>query len=314
MRSLFILFVSVCMAANAGAQCCSAGSPVGGDGSNDGLSRNELRILGSYKYSLSKKYYHHDSPTDINYIDRSYYDYSSFSATYGIWPFLSAHAELGYFMDKTQFANVGGGHEKIQASGLGDLALNLRFVPYRTVKPVSQLVISGGLKIPIGDFQEDIGGAMVPVSLQPSSGALKYNSGLYYSRKRADRRFGWNALALFEYSQTIHKGYLVYRYGNYFQSGFAGSYSITKNFGFNANIKFELRGRDRRESGIKVASSGSYALFFNPQITYNFKHKWGLILMADIPIYKYMNGYQLTNTFAIQGGIRKGISFCQKQS
>lgn len=314
MRSLLVLFMFVILAGNAAAQCCSAGSPVGGDGSSDGLSRNELRIFGSYKYSLSQKYYYHDSPTDLNYIDRSYYDYSSISATYGIWPFLSAHAELGYFIDKTQFANVGGGHEKIQASGLGDLAINLRFVPYRTVKPVSQLVISGGVKIPVGAFQEEIEGAMVPISLQPSSGALKYNSGLYYSRKRSDRRFGWNTLALFEYSQTIRKGYLVYRYGNYFQLGFAGSYAITKNFGFNANVKFEYRGRDRRESGIKVASSGSSVLLFNPQLMYNFNHKWGLILMADIPVYKYVNGYQLTNKFAIQVGIRKGILFCKKQS
>lgn len=298
----------------AAAQCCAAGSPVGGDGSNEGLGRNELRLYGSYKYSLSKKYYYHDSRTDLNYVDRSFYDYASLSVTYGIWPFLSVHTEIGYFMDKTQFANVGGGQEKISAGGLGDLALNVRFVPYRTVKPVSQLVISGGMKIPVGAFHEEIDGAMVPVSLQPSSGALKYNASLFYSRKKNGRRIGWNALALFEYSQTIHKGYLVYRYGNYFQLAGAATYAATRKLTVIGNAKVEIRGRDRRENGLRVASSGSYVLYFNPQLTYDLPYKWGLVLMADLPLYKYVNGYQLTNCFSVQGGLRKSFSFGKKAS
>lgn len=312
MRSLFVLLVFVILAGRASAQCCSAGSPVGGDGSSDGLSRNELRIFGSYKYSLSKKYYYHDSRTDLNYIDRSYYDYASISATYGIWPFLSAHAELGYFIDKTQFANVGGGQEKIKASGLGDLAINLRFVPYRTVKPVSQLVISGGVKIPVGAFHEEINGAMVPISLQPSSGAMKYNAGVFYSRKKAGQRFGWSVLSMFEYSQTIRNGFLIYQYGNYFQLAGAASYTATKDFTIIANAKIEVRGHDRRENNARVDATGSYVFYFNPQLIYNLPHRWGLIVMADIPVYKYVNGYQLTNCFSIQGGLRKSFLFCRK--
>jgi hypothetical protein len=293
-------------------QCCSAGSPVGGDGSNDGLGRNELRIFAAYRHSLSKVYFYHDSKADLDYVDKSFFDYTALSVTYGIIPQLSLHAEMGYFIDKTQMVTIYTGERTIRAHGLGDLAFNIRYVPLRSVKPVSQLVVSAGIKIPVGAFHEEINGAAVPISLQPSSGALKYNAGLFYSRKRADRRFGWNALALFEYSQTINKGYLVYRYGNYFQLGFAGFYAITKNFGFNANAKFEWRGRDRREFGMVVASSGSYVLLFNPQLMVNFPNKWGLTLMADIPVYKYVNGYQLTNKFALQAGVRKGFSLCKK--
>jgi hypothetical protein len=293
-------------------QCCSAGSPVGGDGSNDGLGKNELRIFASYRYSLSKVYFHNDSKLDLNFIDKSNFDFGSLSITYGIWPRLSLHTELGYFIDKTQNLNINNEKVMIRTHGLGDLAFNVRVLALRTVKPVSQLVVSAGIKIPIGAFHEEINGATVPISLQPSSGALKYNAGVFYTRKRTDRKFGCNTFALFEISQTIKKGYLIYRYGNYFQFAFAGTYAITKNFGFNANAKFEWRGKDMRESGIKIESTGSYVVFFNPQLIYNFKYKWGLILMADIPVYKYVNGYQLTNRFALQFGLRKSFSFCKK--
>jgi hypothetical protein len=292
-------------------QCCSAGNPVGGDGSNDGLGRNELRVLASYRHSLSKVYFYHDSKADLQYIDKSYFDFTSLSLTYGIIPQLSLHTELGYFIDKTQKLSLNNDKQTISARGLGDLTVNIRFTPLRTVKPVSQLVITAGIKVPIGAFHEEINGVAVPISIQPSSGALKYDASLFYSRKRADRKFGWFALALFEYSQTIRKRYLVYRYGNYFQFGFAGSCAVTKNFGINANVKIEMRGKDHRESGITVESSGSYIAIVNPQFIYSFKHKWSLILMADFPVYKYVYGYQLTNRFAIQAGIIKGFTFCK---
>jgi hypothetical protein len=293
-------------------QCCSAGNPVGGDGSNDGLSKNELRIFASYKHSLSKDYFHYDSKTDIPYIEKSYFDYSNLSLTYGLFPRLSLHSEIGYFIDKTQDLNMDNEKSVINSQGLGDFSLNFRYTAVKTVKPVSQLVFSAGIKLPVGAFNEEIKGVTIPISLQPSSGALKYNASAFYSRNRADKKNGWNGFALFEVSQTIKKGYLIYRYGNYFQFAFAGTYAITKNFNFIANAKVEYRGRDKRESSIKVESSGSSVLLFNPQLIYNFKHRWGFIFMADIPVYKYVNGYQLTNRFSFQFGVRKSFSFCKK--
>jgi hypothetical protein len=293
-------------------QCCTAGNPVGGDGSNDGLNKNELRISASYKYSLSKDYFHKDSKITVPYIDKSYFDYNNLSFTYGLSPRLSLHTELGYFVDKTQDSKMDCENVVINSHGLGDLFFNVRYTAIKTVKPISQLVISAGTKIPVGAFNEDINGVTVPLSLQPSSGALKFNLGTFYSRKRADKKVGWNSFALFEISQTIKKGYLIYRYGNYFQFAFAGTYAVTKNFNFIANAKLEYRSKDERENNIKIESSGSSVVFMNPQFIYNFKYRWGFIAMADIPVYKYMDGYQLTNKFSFQLGIRKSFSFCKK--
>jgi hypothetical protein len=293
-------------------QCCSAGNPMGGDGSYDGLNKNTLRIYTSYKHSLSKEYFHFDKRYDLPYIQESYFDYGSLSLTYGLFDRFSLHTELGYFIDKTQEVNINNENETIRARGIGDAAFNVRYIAVKTVKPVSQLVFSAGVKVPVGAFNEEIEGVTVPVSLQPSSGAFKYNASAFYNRKRGDRKFGWNSFALFEISSTINKGFLVYHYGNYFQLALAGSYTFNDNFNFTANAKLEWRGKDKREEGLKIESTGSRAVFLNPQLVYSFKSTWAIILMSDIPVYKYVNGFQLTNRFSVQIGLRKDISFCKK--
>lgn len=313
MKYVFILFLvlHVTLGNNTFGQCCSAGNPVGGDGSNDGLSKNELRIFASYKYSLSKDYFHHDSRIDLPYIEKSYFDYNNLSLTYGLSPRFSLHSELGYFIDKTQDLNINNKYEIINSHGLGDLSFSTRYIAFKTVKPVSQLVFSAGVRIPVGAFSEEIDGVTIPISLQPSSGALKYNAGAFYSRKRVEHKFGWNSFAIFELSQTIKKGYLIYQYGNYFQLAFAGTYAMSDKITVVANTKMEWRGKDTRESGIKIESTGSKVILINPQFIFNLKNRWGIITSADFPIYKYVNGSQLTNKFSVQIGIRKSFSFCK---
>jgi hypothetical protein len=291
-------------------QCCSAGNPLGGDGSNEGLNKNELKLFTSFKYSLSKNYYHLDAPYDIPNVEKSYYDYQNISFTYGIFSRLSVYTELGYFFSKTQEVKLTNDQIIIQSKGLGDLGVSLRYMLLKTVKPVSQLVISGGAKIPIGAFNEEIDGAMVPISLQPSSGALKFNAGIYYSRKRADLKFGWNSFLFFESSNTIDQGFLIYKYGNLLQLSIAATYEIQRKLNFIFNSKFEWRAHDLREKEMMIESTGGKVFFLNPQLVYAFKPGWSLIAMADIPVYKYVNGYQLTHSFSIQLGIRKSLKFC----
>jgi hypothetical protein len=309
---IFFVLVVFFSPGNAIGQCCSAGSPVGGDGSADGLNKKELRIFASYKYSLSKVYFHNDYEADVQSVDKSYFDYNMLSATYGLLPQISLHTEFGYFIDKAQLLTIQNKHEEIRSHGLGDWAFNVRYTAIKTVKPLSQLVLSGGVKVPVGVFNEDINGVTIPVSLQPSSGAFKFNASAFYFRKRPDRKLSWNSLILFETSNTINKGYLIYKYGNFFLFSVAGTYNVFKNLDLSTNLKIEWRARDKRESDIKIESSGSKVVYFNPQLFYTFKNKWSVLFFADFPVYKFMNGYQLTNKFSFQVGVRKSFLFCKK--
>ncbi|MCX6256383.1 MAG: hypothetical protein NTW49_00540 [Bacteroidia bacterium] len=310
MKHVLIFVLLLLLTKLAAGQCCSAGNPVGGDGSNEGAAKNELIIFTSYKHSLSEDYFHNGTKTEVPYIQKSYYDYNNISLTYGLFPMFSLHTELGYFIDKTQELNIDNENELIRSHGLGDLSFNIRYSAVKTVKPISQVVFSAGVRLPVGVFDEEKNGITIPMSLQPSSGALKYNASAFYFRKQPGHLFGFTGFAFFEMSKTIRKGYLIYRYGNYFQFSVAGTYALAKNVSFIANAKLELRGKDRRESEIVVESSGSRVVIFNPQLIIDLKRMWGLVLMGDIPVYKFVNGYQLTNKISFQFGIRKNISFC----
>ena len=309
--AIFIFF-SLFWALNAKGQCCSSGNPAGGDGSNDGLDEKTFRVYFSYKYSLSEDYYHLDSKYDVPYVQKSDFDYGNISLTYGLWPRLTVHLEQGYFWSKAQELTINNQYEKIQSKGFGDLGLNLRYIAIKTVKPISQLVFTAGFKAPVGAFNEEIDGVTIPISLQPSSGAFKYNASAFYFRKRGDRKIGWNTFALFELSQTINKGYLVYHYGNYFQFALAGTYAFNEKLTVTANAKFEWRGKDEREDEIIIESTGSRVVYFNPQVMYAITKDWGIILMTDLPVYKYVNGYQLTNKFSAQIGLRRNIQLGNK--
>ncbi len=309
MKFVFAFSTILLFASNLKAQCCAAGNPVGGDGSITGSSKNELLVFTSLRHSISRRYYKGGSPISNQPIKRSFYNYQNFSITYGLLNRLSVHSEIGYFYNKVQDVEIAGDDIQIRSHGLGDLAVNLRYIPIKTVSPTSLLLISGGIKIPIGEFNEEMSGVTIPISLQPSSGAIKYNASVFYSIKPSGAKLGWNSLAMFETSKTIEKGYLVYTYGNYFQYALACAWLPVRELSFTLNVKFEWRDRDKRENNIKVVSTGSHIIYLNPQFTYVFAGEWSILAMADFPFYKHVNGEQLTNMYSFQIGLRKNIVF-----
>lgn len=288
------------------AQCCAAGNPVGGDGSQDAVKKNQLSVFAAYRHSYSRDYFHHGQKEDIQNIEKSYYNYGSLSLSYGLnWRF-TIHTEMGYYFDKIQAVNLTGGQETIKAKGIGDMALTLRYslLPQKIVNE-NRLIFSFGGRFPVGQFNEVQDGVKIPVALQPSSGALKVNSTLFYSHKKTDALLGWSAFALFEWSKQIDEGLLVYKYGNLFLLEATAFYQVKPSIVLSLSSKAEFRGRDKKENDLEIESSGSTVLYIKPQLQLKVAHDLYLLTFAELPVYKYVNGYQLTNLFAFQAGMRK---------
>ena len=312
-KVLFTILAFFFVAENGFSQCCSAGNPLGSNGINDGLPEREWQFLASYKHSLSKEYFHKDHQIEVPLVENSYYDYQSLSVAYGILKWMNVSAEIGYFYNKTQILKSGQGNDEIRAHGLGDLGINIRFLPFKTLRTTSQLIVSGGIRIPVGEFNEQIDGVTVPVSLQPSPGALKINASLYYSILTTNWKFLVNSFALYEYSNTIEKGYFIYKYGDFLQLSSGLQYNLNRQLTFLLNFKYEWRGQDQRENDEIVESSGSHLILINPQITYNFKRGWSIMLLSDLPVYKYVYGEQLTNSYAVQLSLYKRINIIKSK-
>lgn len=290
-------------------QCCSAGNPVGGDGSNANLKSKQLQIFTSFRRSYSRDYFHENNKENNQYINKSYYNFSNLSVSYGLTKRITIHTELGYFYKKLQEVNLPGGTESIASSGLGDLALSLRYSLLKgSFADYKQLVLSAGTRLPIGAFEESSNGITIPISLQPSSGAFKINTSLFFSHKRNDNLLGWNAYSFLEWSDQIEKGFLVYNYGNYFMIQGSVIYSKSAKFVALLGAKFEYRANDYRENQIKIQSTGSKVVYIKPQLHYRMHNNFHLSTSLELPIYKYVNGSQLTNLYAFQVGIRRIIN------
>ncbi len=303
----FAIFTSLILGSSiAYSQCCSAGNPVGGDGSYDGLSAKQIRLMASFQQSFSRDYFHGSKKEDIQHIDRSVYHFGNISLSYGIFKQTTLHTELGYFFDKSQELSLQSGEETIESKGLGDLSINIRQALFKQKLPNSaQLVAMLGTRLPVGAFNEQSNGVKIPISLQPSSGAFKLNGGLFYAKKKKGNLFGYSSIFYFEWSNAIDKDFLYYKYGNYFMWELSCVYSKTSNFSAMLSAKFEYRDKDTREDNIEISSTGSKLVYLKPQVHYQIYSGLFLIAQAEVPIYKYVNGYQLTNLYAFQIGLMK---------
>ena len=303
-----VLFLMLIMGNNIDvqAQCCSAGNPVGANGFNPESGKGELTLQTQFRHSVSKDYFHESEKIFENPIDRSYYDFSNIMLSYGISKRISAEAELGYFLDKAQELTIGDKDVKIKANGLGDLKLGVRYKLFTDSK--NMLAISLGARFPIGAFEEEQDGVTIPISLQPSSGAYKINSSLIFSRLSESKLWGHVGIMYFEWSDEIEEGFLVYKYGNFFQVSYGAFYRPSPKLMIACTGKYEFRDQDKRENDQTIESTGGNVVYLNPMVRYSLPGKWMLSFSIDLPVYKYVNGYQLTNFMAYQIGVSKMLS------
>ncbi len=285
------------------AQCCAAGNPAGGDVTLEGQQESLLRLFVFYDYSLSKDYFSGTSQVEMPSMKNSYFDFLNFTAIYGITNRWSIHTEAGYFINKVQNLRIQNQDRQIKAHGFGDIGVNARYDVYQSFNPSVRWIVSGGVRFPVGAFNEEMNGAMIPVALQPSSGAFKYNANSYTSYQFPNTRFGIFTFIMFEYSSTIRKDFLVHRYGNYFQLAFAGTFQASDNIFIIGRLWGEWRGQDIRDDQYSVISSGSNLILFSPRVFLNFQENWQFISTIDIPLYKNVNGYQLTKFGSLQIGL-----------
>ena len=290
-------------------QCCSAGNPMGGDGNNEGQEFKSLMLYASFRHSYSSDYFNGSKKVAVPLIEDSFYNFSGFSLTYGLTPRLSLHGEFGYFFDKQQDLTINDAPFALRAEGFGDALFAARYLAIADFSSHFNLLLSSGIRLPIGAFHEQLDGITIPVSIQPSSGAYKLQAGIYASQRKPGSKFGWSAYFHYEWSRKIEEGFLVYKYGAYTQLAMAVMYEFHPGYSFLLRPKFEFRGKDRRENDLLINATGSKVLLLNAQINIRVMPKTILMIQGEVPLYKNVNAYQLTNKYSWQLGLSQTLSF-----
>jgi hypothetical protein len=287
-------------------QCCSSGNPFISDAEQPALQSQVLTASLAYRYSHSSQYYHKDAKfTDLPFEETSYSNYSDLQIGYGCTRWLTILADLGYFFNKTLATS---GQDPYNGYGLGDAELYLKFNAYTDTKRRISVSPSIGMKFPVGVFDQESDNVQLPITVQPSSGSYKYVGNVFLS-KGIGKRMAIAAFVSFEYSQLIDSENFYYKYGDQWIAAIYFNYHIWKGLGLDLQVRNEYRAKSSRENDEIIESTGYDVVFLTPQLSYAFKHNWYLSSYADVPIYKYYNGIQMSFGYAVSVRLTKKIDF-----
>ena len=291
------------------AQCCAAGNPISSDGSPGGTGKQMFEISLLYQYSYSSVYYEGSHRTDYKYIDYSYFDFASVRLSYGFTNRLKVRTEIGYFFDKAQSFEFG--YDR-KAYGFGDLIIGAQYDVYRNVSLELDIFPFADFTIPVGKFDQMNGPVILPIDIQPSSGSFKYSFGLLISKRIFSGKMAVFLSSNMEISQRINTDRTNYKYGNLYNVSLYGSYTFLKNFTGALQVRTMVRARASDAEKQLVNATGGTYLFLVPQVRYTFFRFWSIGFQFEYPVYKYVNGRQLTNDYALSVRFSRTLDFGRK--
>jgi len=306
-----ILFIAFCLSLiiNIGevrAQCCAAGNPISDDGSASGGGKKILEASFLATYSYSDIYFKGNQRSDYEYIDYSYFLYSSENFSYGISKRFKVSAEIGYFWAKAQYFVFG---QSRNATGLGDLVLGAQYLAYQNCEKFFNIFPRVKITLPVGTFDKVDNSVILPIDIQPSSGSFKYHAGLLFSKLYMGGKLALFLDNSFEYSQRINTERTNYKYGNLYNNSLYAGYKVAPKLTLALQWRSQYRDKASDKNSELINATGGHVMFVSPQVRYNFWKKWNVSLKYDYPFYKNMNGTQLTNNYAISSRISSVIDF-----
>lgn len=283
------------------AQCCSAGNPYFySDQVN--MGHKELQVEAGYKYSTSDTYYTGSDQIDINDIQRAWFNYLNLQLVYGLTQRLSIQTDLGYFINKSEEYYKEDWATKT-GYGLGDAALTLKYLAYKSFTHKYSIIPSVGMKFPIGVFDQEVDNVKLLITIQPSSGSFRYLVNLCINKSFKNPKWNIGFYGSFEYAQLIDSENFYYKYGNVYLFSFIGSYKILNKLNLGFEIRSENRAKAGRENEQVVESSGYNIVYTIPHLSYTIFSNWLLAVNAELPFYRYYNGIQLGNKFAVSASL-----------
>lgn len=292
--------------ATAWAQCCSPGNPIGG-AVNPGVNpEGSWQLFLGYRYGYAGRYFRGSEPIASGAVQSGEFQHLSLAVTYGLAERLTIEAETGYFLEKSQRYAPGLIPAQQTGRGFTDLNLLARVNLWQDAARGWELTTGVGLKLPLGPYQQQVDGILLPRDLQPSTGSVDFLHTVFLQKAFLPRKF-----RLFFLSRLEWKGQTPdqYRHGHFLALGAFFSYSPHLRWTLVAQLRGEWRGRDTRPftgGGIPIGQgrevvppTGSQKLFFSPQVGHQLSPTLQLTLLGDLPLYQYYFASQLGSNWGL---------------
>ncbi len=295
--------------------CCSGGVPLGGSLGLGAAESKSLQVLVTYDYNALNTLMDvsqqlddqsRTRTTQSTILEMNYGLNNRFSFT-GVLPFVRQARTIQGFEGREEFTAV---------QGVGDVVLLAKFRMLKPgLNPTYDWIIGAGPKIPTArtDFTNNQG-LTLAADMQPGSGSL---DGILWSNFMKSRLFNQPNLGLvsvitYRYSgaNNNYNGSQIYRFGNEFQFNLGLNYSLFAHWPIDvfSFLRYRSQTEDLIDGG-KFPSSGGKWVYAIPGINIQFSPNWSFRLSGDVPLYRKLDGTQLTTSYKVTAAVLFNIPF-----
>ncbi|MEC8617650.1 MAG: hypothetical protein VXY28_08075 [Bacteroidota bacterium] len=300
--------------------CCSGGTtnPIAGGAATGVLKQYQFELSTNHQFLSSDRFYFQSDDT-IGAFDHFSSNYLFIRLDYGLSDKFTFSMASGYFLNKSKFdiEQQNTLTDTISSSGASDLIILPRYVVLNksAENKKTEITIGLGMKLPLGSHNDSsliysgqLGDfyAINPFIAQTTNGSIDI---IFYSF--LFRSYFKQKINLFSNILHVKTGYnsLGQKFGNYTSLGLFASRKLSSNFALTLQLRAELINRmvsaqnvDLSLYNIDVNSTGSYKVFFVPQLTYN-KRDLAFFITSELPVYQYVNGTQMGSKIQLTSGI-----------
>ena len=166
--------------------------------------------------------------------------------------------------------------------------------------PLVSYGLTFGVKLPTGDHRvRNSDGALAERPLQPGSGSTDLIFGGFYSGVALTNDSSWWVQALVQQAVQTKDNF---KPGTQYQLNFGYRHPFDSSFRGLLQLNTLVKGRDSGEEA-EPELSGSKTVFLSPGISYSITHDAELYGFLQLPIYRYVNGIQLSASRAWVFGV-----------
>ena len=299
-RSIYqvILFLGLQFAGVLSGQICSCGgAPLLNSLAFSGVERGIVRVALEYEYH---------NISDVVSGSRQLSDDSQwqltqsgiFKISYGASQLLSVSALVTLVQKERAAAD----HRLVRGIGDGILLANLSLLPGK-LQANQVLVLSGGLKAPLGNPAMELGGRLISLDLQPTSGGWDRIISLYGAHSFVDRPLQLFIQTSYRWTGT-NEPYafsdLEYKFGNEFVANLGVSYYPRYRHRTSLMLQYRISGMDRF-GDFQNPNTGGQWIDLVPGIDLALTKASRLDLSGHLPLYRSLEGaLQLTTSYSVK--------------
>ena len=295
---IFLLFNSGNIISQA---CCTAGTPI--------LSSLEISSIPekSWQFSLSYNYNYIDDVLDETQKIEGFQQRKSKSIIletgYGINHRFSINAFFPYQMQSRSGKRNNSSRNEITVRGRGDIFFLVKYniIPLNIISQ-RQVAVGSGLKLPTGKSNISQNNLLLAPNLQPGTGSTDLLLWAYFYQgflphapanifiNSSFRKAGKNN----RYSDNSN--FRNYKFGDEFTTTLGLSYKTLKRYDFSILVRYRFSKNDQADN-TGILNTGGHWINLVPGINVN-AGPISFRVAGEIPIYRRLNGIQLTTSYA----------------